>query len=365
MVVLDASPPLSPTSPPLANRSPRLLVPPSTPLASSAASSRLWRRARGAVEPPTPARDVRAAAHWEEWKTPVRGSGNLFDPDTRRRVHDGKQHIDAHPDWQIRLSLASLSLAEVHESIGTLVILQELNLSRNVLMQLPDSIGRLRHLTHLDVSRNLLTSLPRSIGLLQELETLDASKNMLTSLPSALGTLQALTTLSLSQNSLARLPDAIGLSQRILTPELAFAPPPPPPTRDEKLLKRAGGAFAAATPSSPAPPSGLQGGDGEEPDDGDVGGIEALPSSPRSALAAPEASAASPAATVPPSTIAAPGDWPMGSLHSLTDLDLSHNKLLSLPLSIGRLRTLKTLSKRVARAPRGARARVRVTSHQE
>ena len=53
-------------------------------------------------------------------------------------------------------------------------------LGRNEFATLPDEIGKLRNLTHLDVMDCMLTSIPASIGMLVNLTVLNLSRNATT-----------------------------------------------------------------------------------------------------------------------------------------------------------------------------------------
>ncbi len=96
------------------------------------------------------------------------------------------------------------------EGISRLRTLQHLTLLGNRLESLPDAICHLQSLESFDVSHNRLQSLPASIHQLQKLRQLNLRKNCIQSLPNSIGNLQALTSLDIEGNQLQSLPDSIG-----------------------------------------------------------------------------------------------------------------------------------------------------------
>jgi Leucine-rich repeat (LRR) protein len=73
----------------------------------------------------------------------------------------------------------------------SLLQLEHLDMSCNLLTELPASIGSLgRTLRKLNVSENSLGFLPEGLGGLTQLRTLRASNNVLTELPDSLAQLQ-------------------------------------------------------------------------------------------------------------------------------------------------------------------------------
>ena len=84
------------------------------------------------------------------------------------------------------LSLSSLNLTSLPDSIGYLTGLESLNLEHNRLSNLPDSIINLKQLTTLNLYNNRLSNLPDSIGYLEQLESLYLEKNRINTLPNYL-----------------------------------------------------------------------------------------------------------------------------------------------------------------------------------
>ncbi|MGB2985667.1 MAG: COR domain-containing protein [Phycisphaerae bacterium] len=108
------------------------------------------------------------------------------------------------------LDLDGVGLTSLPESIGRLVQLEILALSRNQLTTLPDSIGRLSQLQTFSASDNKLTALPDSIGRLSQLRELYLSENQLSALPDSIGQLSQLRQLYVSENQLTTLPETVG-----------------------------------------------------------------------------------------------------------------------------------------------------------
>jgi len=88
--------------------------------------------------------------------------------------------------------------------------IQTLYLNNNKLTSLPTSIGSLTSLKVLYVWKNKLTSLPAEIGQLSSLKWLFLAHNQLTELPARIGQLEKLEQLYLQDNKLASLPKEIG-----------------------------------------------------------------------------------------------------------------------------------------------------------
>ncbi|KAM4797931.1 uncharacterized protein ACH125_005068 [Urocitellus parryii] len=97
----------------------------------------------------------------------------------------------------------------------TVLELQVLILSNNLLKKLPQGLGNLKKLRELDIEENKLESLPNEIGYLQDLQNLVLTNNQLTILPKSIGHLTNLTHLSLGDNLLNHLPKEIGTLENL------------------------------------------------------------------------------------------------------------------------------------------------------
>ena len=83
------------------------------------------------------------------------------------------------------------------DSIGNLINLQELDLSRGSIRVLPDSIGNLTNLHKLDLSSSPIRVLPNSIGNLTNLQSLDLNYTQISELPDSIENLKKLKSLDL------------------------------------------------------------------------------------------------------------------------------------------------------------------------
>ncbi|KAL3745228.1 hypothetical protein ACJRO7_014357 [Eucalyptus globulus] len=103
-------------------------------------------------------------------------------------------------------------LAQLPESMGSIVSLTQLNLSFSGIQRLPKSIGSLISLTQLNLSQTRIKRLPKSISSLKELMTLDVSNcASLVHITSSIGHLTSLRCLLLRGcPSLTKIPDSIG-----------------------------------------------------------------------------------------------------------------------------------------------------------
>ncbi|GMR41970.1 hypothetical protein PMAYCL1PPCAC_12165, partial [Pristionchus mayeri] len=95
------------------------------------------------------------------------------------------------------------------EDIGRLSLLQHLDLSSNRLGSFPPPLSQLSHLTRLSLAGNQLDSLPIHIRLLVNLHFLDLSNNWLTDLPFQLTECTYLTHLNLSFNRFKKVPSTM------------------------------------------------------------------------------------------------------------------------------------------------------------
>ena len=78
-----------------------------------------------------------------------------------------------------RLNIAQNGLFELHDSLGSLIELEELNLYGNNIHTLPNSIGLLQKLKSLVIRINKLEFIPKSLEKVSSLEFLDLEENFL------------------------------------------------------------------------------------------------------------------------------------------------------------------------------------------
>jgi hypothetical protein len=102
----------------------------------------------------------------------------------------------------------SNTLKVISPKIGTMINLEHLQITDNVLMEtIPVEIGSLIKLRVFTLCGNRLKSLPSSIGNLVSLTYFDCSNNMLAELPKTINRLYKLRYLDCSRNALTELPD--------------------------------------------------------------------------------------------------------------------------------------------------------------
>ena len=119
------------------------------------------------------------------------------------------------------LYLSENILTTLHESFCCLKRLCILELTGNSLKTIPSEISNLTSLHNLILDENMLTALPESLTNLNSLEQLDLTVNKLTMLPEDFGNLRNLTVLNLSNNFLVRLPDSFSALTLITTLDLS------------------------------------------------------------------------------------------------------------------------------------------------
>lgn len=117
-------------------------------------------------------------------------------------------YIRVENDRVVHLYLSGDSITGLPAEIGNLTELKSLELSRNNLRNIPPEIGNLKKLTSLDLSHNSLGSLPVEIGNLAQLEDLNVNFNLLTSVPAEIGNLKRLKSLEMEHNYLSDLPNS-------------------------------------------------------------------------------------------------------------------------------------------------------------
>jgi len=114
------------------------------------------------------------------------------------------------------LNLTGNMLAQLPEEIGTATTLRVLLLNGNVLKTLPHSIGKLEALEKMEINNNELVELPKEIGRLSLLETLSIAGNPISTLPDAIGAMRNLVNLDMSCCHFSTIPDALTHATRIL-----------------------------------------------------------------------------------------------------------------------------------------------------
>ena len=97
-------------------------------------------------------------------------------------------------------------LSNYSEDVGSLDMLEYIDLSHNELQSLPSGIGFLTKCTKIVASHNKLVELPEEVGFLRSLHMLDVTHNVLESTPSSMQELQNLEQLYLHHNKLKELP---------------------------------------------------------------------------------------------------------------------------------------------------------------
>lgn len=101
------------------------------------------------------------------------------------------------------LDLSRNKLTSVDAGVFSLTTLTELNMSENELAHLPANLGSLHWLSVLDLANNKLEALPESIGDCVELACLDVTRNNLTALPESLSNLTKLSIFKFGHNRIA------------------------------------------------------------------------------------------------------------------------------------------------------------------
>ncbi|CAI5969581.1 unnamed protein product [Closterium sp. NIES-64] len=109
-----------------------------------------------------------------------------------------------------KVLLARNSLTHISEEIGRLPCLTWLDVSYNALPRLPAAVGKLVELKSLLASHNKLECLPEEIGGAANLVKLDVSHNVLEGLPAALAACTLLAHLEACSNRIASLPASLG-----------------------------------------------------------------------------------------------------------------------------------------------------------
>ncbi|MCH2043942.1 MAG: hypothetical protein MK212_07335 [Saprospiraceae bacterium] len=108
------------------------------------------------------------------------------------------------------LNCSNTHLQKLPKKLDKLYKLEMLHLEGNQLKALPSSIGNLQKLKLLDLNYNQIQSLPNNIGKLDQLQQLSLHNNQLKSLPNSTGNLSQLKLLKLGHNQVQSLPNSIG-----------------------------------------------------------------------------------------------------------------------------------------------------------
>jgi len=101
-------------------------------------------------------------------------------------------------------------------------VLEDLNLTGNMLSVLPEELGSATTLRTLVLNGNVLKTLPHSIGKLENLEKLEINNNDLVELPKEIGRLSLVETLSITGNPISTLPDSIGAMRNLVNLDMSF-----------------------------------------------------------------------------------------------------------------------------------------------
>jgi Leucine-rich repeat (LRR) protein len=110
-----------------------------------------------------------------------------------------------------RVELKQMMLASVPEIVFQQTSITCLDLSENEITSLPLQLLLMTTLTELVLDKNQLKELPEDIGLLVNLQTFSLSQNHLLLLPQSIGEIQRLKFLRLEDNQLKELPPELGI----------------------------------------------------------------------------------------------------------------------------------------------------------
>ncbi|TXT58312.1 MAG: hypothetical protein BAJALOKI1v1_1690003 [Promethearchaeota archaeon] len=119
------------------------------------------------------------------------------------------------------LYLSKSMLESVPKELGNLTNLQQLYLSDNLLEELPDSLKNLDSLQYFYIQKNRLKEIPKWISNLSHLQKLDLSHNRIIRIPEEFSNLRDLTTLSLEYNFIQELPKSISTLPNLLHMKLS------------------------------------------------------------------------------------------------------------------------------------------------
>ncbi|KAM0943283.1 putative leucine-rich repeat domain superfamily [Dioscorea sansibarensis] len=230
----------------------------------------------------------------------------------RRNRREGKENEEK---GEMKVDLSGMSLSSFPSTCLNLASITKLDLSNNNLQSIPESLtARLLNIIVLDVHSNQLNSIPNSIGCLSKLKSLDVSGNLLDSLPITIENCRALEELNVNFNKLTRLPDTMGFELmnlkilRVNSNKLAFLPFSTSHMTNLRILDAHLNCLRSL-------PDGLE----------NLINLEVLNISQNFQFLQ----------TIP---------YSIGLLMSLTELDISYNKITVLPDSISCLTKLKKFS---------------------
>ncbi|KAH3759798.1 protein phosphatase family protein [Pelomyxa schiedti] len=119
------------------------------------------------------------------------------------------------------LTMCANDLKDMPPQVEALTNLTKLDLRRNSLKSLPSQIGMLTNLVSLSLQKNELVVLPPEIGNLSLLRDLNVANNKLTSLPDTISGLASLRTLQMWSNNLDSLPPSFAQLTRLQLAEFS------------------------------------------------------------------------------------------------------------------------------------------------
>ena len=100
----------------------------------------------------------------------------------------------------VRLTLDGVELPSVPTEVGALTALKVLNLGNNQLTSVPTEVGALTNLEDLDLQQNIITSVPTEVAALTSLKILALNNNRLSEVPTEFRTVDPLTACLLEGN---------------------------------------------------------------------------------------------------------------------------------------------------------------------
>lgn len=107
------------------------------------------------------------------------------------------------------LDLSGISLKEFPTELLAFTTLEQIDISKTLLVDLPEAFAHFAHLKQLNLAYTEIEELPRSIFSLTDLEVLDLSNCRLTTLPEEFNSLTALKTIRLEGCLMRQFPDVL------------------------------------------------------------------------------------------------------------------------------------------------------------